>query len=103
MPPVDSKVKAPVFDDRQIGIGGSENWVRLSVKFDEKRSRRSGRKRQVGFFAGCLTFASDDFPVNVDAIARLKIQTCVSPDVLGRNRESIDLLLLWGRLGIQGG
>src|SRR6476619_1982095 len=89
MPAVDSEVKAPVFNDRQIGIRGRENWVRLSVKFDEKRSRRSGRKRQVGLFAGCLAFASDDFSVDVNAVTRPKIQTSVSPDVLGRNRERI--------------
>ena len=59
----------------------------------------------MGFFARCLAFASDHFSVNVNAIARLKIQACISPDVLGRNRESIVFgrLLLCGGLGIQGG
>jgi hypothetical protein len=75
------------------------------VKFEEQGSGWSRRKRQVGFFARGLAFASDDFPVNMNAIARLKIQTRVSPDVLGRNLERIVFgrLLLGGRLGILGG
>lgn len=79
LPTVDSEIQVAGFDDGQVGVGGGEDGRFFQLKLGEQCSARSGWHQQMRFLMGQNTFTRDGNSLDVDAVARVELETGVAP------------------------